>query len=99
MKITIETKIESSQFEQMAIPKEKYDELIKEEMFIKIAKEVGKHITILQSHFSQPFNHFLYHGQIIVLSMDSFKNLMILLESKLSCQDYLEIRELLNEKI
>lgn len=81
------------------IPKEVIDKEIRKEMFIKVGLEIEKHIPILQSFETKPINKWVYQTQMIVLSMDTFKNLMNILEIQLPYQEYQKIRDSLNEKI
>jgi hypothetical protein len=99
MKITVQHKVDIEEFEHSSLSQGEIDTIIKREVFIEVSQKLNNYIPILKTYSNEPTKHFLYEGQLIILGMDSFRNLMVFLEAKLNRQDYLEIRELLNEKL
>jgi hypothetical protein len=99
MRIIAETKQNATEIKLSSFTKEVIDAQIERELFIRVGLEIQKIIPVLQSYEPKPFNEYRYQTQMIVLSMDTFKNLMYFLEEKLPYNDFVRWRDILNKTI
>ena len=100
MKITVQQRVENYMLKEMAIDLPTFEDHVKTELAISIGKEFRKHPKLFTKILSEkPFDNTTYELQVIVVSTQTFKELMEVLIRRLNNTEFKKVREILNEKL
>lgn len=100
MKITAQQRIENKMLKDMIIDLPIFEDHIHTEMSISIGQELRKYPKLFTKTLSEkPFDNTTYELQVVVISTQTFRELMEVAQARLNRTEFETFREILNEKL